>query len=318
MEQAIAAKLHLALHALPLLAKAEIVLIEPPLVDLIPDWEDDDAETRYAAAAQLPDSPLFMDFEGIGGLPAAWHAETWPLPLHLRGALCWQAEGMLCVTPFGSVGGVHPWGGLDYHAWARWVFLQGEREEWPLPGPGDFVACASGEVLPWVAVEGESVRSARTRARLPGNLSRRTLRVLQLLESVGGDLVAPRLPRPVRRRAVREQQRIARVPARLPTLPANQPVETPVAPAREAAPCAVPKTHVRLEQAHALWHEALAAYDDPELFGYEAECADPDAAHRHLGPEERVRQQRRVQVLVRAVGRTHEGRRAGQVGAGRA
>jgi hypothetical protein len=264
IDQAIAAKLHLALRAMPLLAEAEVVVVEPPLADLIPDWDEDDAETLYAAAAQLPHSPLFMDFEGIDGLPAAWHADTWPLPLHLRGALCWQAEGMLSIMPFGSVGGVHPWGGLDYHAWSRWVFLQEEREKWPLPGPGDFVACASGEVLPWVAVEGESICAHQ--GGLAGNLARRTLRVLQLLESVGGELVEPPLPRPVRRRAARDGQRIARMPAHVPTFAANQRVEIPVGAAGQAAPCLLPKTHARLEQAHALWHEALDAYHDPDLF----------------------------------------------------
>ena len=262
--QAIAAKLHLALHALPILAAAEVVLIEPPLADLIPDWDDSDVAALYAANAQLPHSPLFMDFEGIDGLPAAWHAETWPLPLHLRGALCWQAEGMLCVMPFGSVGGVHPWGGIDYHSWARWIFLQEGHEQWPLPGPGDFLARANGEVLPWVELEGESVCAHQ--GALAWNLSRRALRVLQLLHALGGELVEPRLRRPVRRRAAREGQRIACVPARLPTFVANQRVETPVAAVREAAPCVVPKTHARLEQAHALWHESLAAYHDPELF----------------------------------------------------
>ena len=166
IDQAIAAKLHLALHGLPLLAEADVAVIEPPLADLIPDWDDSNTATRYAATAQLPHSPLFMDFEGIDGLPAAWHAETWPLPLHLRGVLCWQAEGMLCVMPFGSVGGVHPWGGLDYHAWARWSFLQEEREQWPLPGPGDFLARANGEVVPWSNLKAN--RFVRTKARWPG------------------------------------------------------------------------------------------------------------------------------------------------------
>jgi hypothetical protein len=264
IEQAIAAKLHLALRALPLLAEAEVVLIEPPLADLIPDWEEDEAEARYAATGQLSHSPLFLDFESADGLPAAWHAETWPLPLHLRGSLCWQAEEMLCVVPFGSVGGVHPWGGSDYHAWARWLFLQEELEQWPMPGPGDFLARATGEVLSWVDAEQDSVCAHQ--GALAYNLCSRTLRVLQLLENLGGELVEPRLERPLRRRAVREGQRIARVPARFPTVAADQPPEAAVAAAQDAAPCVVPKTHARLEQAHALWHEALAAYHDPELF----------------------------------------------------
>lgn len=261
IDQAIAAKLHLALRALPLLAEAEVVLIEPPLADLIPESEDD-AEARYAGSAQLSHSPLFLDFEGANGLPATWHAETWPLPLHLRGALCWQAQGVLCVMPFGSVGGVHPWGGSDYHAWARWVFLQEQAEQWP--GPGDFLAHPNGEVLAWVDAEDDSICAHQGALAL--NLCRRTLRVLQLLENLGGKLVEPQLERPLRRRAFREGQRIARVPERFPTVAANQRPDAAVSAAQDAASCVVPKTHARLEQAHALWHEALAAYHDPDLF----------------------------------------------------
>jgi len=264
IEQAIAAKLHLALRALPLLAETEVVLIEPPLADLIPDWEEDEAEARYAATGRLRHSPLFLDFEGADGLPASWHAETWPLPLHLRGALCWHAEGMLCVMPFGSVGGVHPWGGSDYHAWARWLFLQKEPEQWPMPGPGDFLTRADGEVLSWVDAEQDSICAHH--GALAYNLCRRTLRVLQLLENVGGELVEPRLERALRRRAAREGQRIARVPGRFPTVAADQPLEAAVIAAQDAARCVVPKTHARLEQAHALWHEALDAYHDHEQF----------------------------------------------------
>ncbi|MEA2494458.1 MAG: hypothetical protein QOJ29_2369 [Thermoleophilaceae bacterium] len=58
---------------------------------------------------------------------------------------------------FGSMGGVQPWGGSDYHAWARWVFLQDEPEQWRTPGPGDFLARADGAVLPWVDSEQNSI-----------------------------------------------------------------------------------------------------------------------------------------------------------------
>lgn len=264
VDQAIAAKLHLALRALPLLAKAEVVLIEPPLAELIPDWEDDEAEAHYACTARLPHSPLFLDFEGLEGLPTVWQAESWPLPLHLRGALCWQADGMLCVMPFGSVGGVHPWGGIDYHAWARWIFLQEEPEHWPMPGPGDFLARSNGEVVSWVDAEQDSICAHQ--GALAYNLTRRTLRVLQILENLGGDLVEPQLERPLRRRAVRDRQRIARIPEGFPKIIADRPTEMATAVAQDSAPCIVPKTHARLEQAHTLWHEALSAYHDPELF----------------------------------------------------
>lgn len=265
IEQAIGAKLHLSLHALPILAEAEVALIEPPLADLLPEWETDEAEAVYAARAQLPVSPLFLDFESRSGLPAAWHAPTWPLPLHLRGALCWQKAGALCVMPYGSVGGVHPWGGSDYHPWARWIFLQGEDQEWLRPGPGDFISNAKGDVLSWVDSEQASICAHQ--GALAYNLCRRALRVLQFLEFAGGDLVEPRLPRPVRRRAARERQRIARIPEHFPVLSQTDDPGADSAIAFEAAaPCVVERSHSRLEQAHTLWHEALAAYHDPEGF----------------------------------------------------
>jgi hypothetical protein len=89
---------------------------------------------------------------------------------------------------------------------------------------------------------------------------------LQLLEHVGADLVEPRLSRPARRRAAREGKRIARVPARFPTFDASRLVEPLPVSAGETEPCVIPKTHARLEQAHLLWHEALAAYHDPDRF----------------------------------------------------
>lgn len=263
IEQAIGAKLYLALHALPLLAEAEVVLIEPPLADLVPDWKHEEDAAQYAARAQLPHSPLFLDFEDAEGLPAAWHAETWPLPLHLRGAICWQSEGLLCVIPFGSVGGVHPWGGSDYHGWSRWTFVQDERDEWPMPGRGDFIARPTGEVISWVDADDDSICAHQ--GALAYNLCRRTLRVLQLLEHAGGELIEPRLSRPLRRRVSREGQRIAQIPERFPLLH-DEPQEPEQAVAVDAVSCVVPKTHARLEQAHSLWHEALNAYHDPEAF----------------------------------------------------
>jgi hypothetical protein len=41
---------------------------------------------------------LFLDFEGVDGLPTAWEADTWPLPLHLRGAPCWEVDAMLSTV----------------------------------------------------------------------------------------------------------------------------------------------------------------------------------------------------------------------------
>jgi hypothetical protein len=173
---------------------------------------------------------------------------------------------MLCVIPFGSVGGKHPWGGSDYHAWARWVYLQGHSADWPQPGPGDFIARANGEVLAWVDAEADSICTHQ--GTVAHNLSRRVLSVLMAIEATGGSLAKPPLPRSLRRRAAREGQKIASIPERFPKLTAPGTVAQDSEPeARgEGEQCVVPKTHARLEQAHGLWHEALAAYAEPDDF----------------------------------------------------
>lgn len=275
VDQAIAAKLHLGLHTLPILAKAQTVIVEPAYVAGLPEPSGDDEVLVYAAEATLPFSPLFIDLESFTGGPVMWSAESWPFPFHLRAALCWTRDGLLCIVPYGSVGGVHPWGGVDYHAWARWLFLQQPRAEWPQPGPGDFIARSSGELVGWVGAEQESV--CMQQGRVAYNLCRRVLTVLMLLEALGGEFVEPRLSRPVRRRVAREGKRIGLVPNAMPMasdVPRRE-VEERADDLRRArmptghdadTPCPLPKTHARLWQAHGLWHDALDAYADPDEF----------------------------------------------------
>lgn len=269
IEQAIAAKIHLSLRLLPLLASAELAVIEPTQIAAVPDWRSDEEEAIYSSEAVLPRSPVFLDFEAIDGEPAAWERETWPLPFYLRGALCWAEDEALSIVPFGSVGGRHPWGGTDYQAWARWIFLQGHSSEWPDLGRGDFIARANGEVRSWVDGEQDSVCAQQ--GSVTYNLCRRVLSVLMFLEAFEIDLIAQRTSRQVRRRAERKGERIGLVPE---TWPAARPVEADVGEeVREAlrgpedeAPCPIPKTHARLNQCHAIWHEALDAYAVPDTF----------------------------------------------------
>jgi len=265
IEQAIAAKLHIGLRLLPLLAAAEVVTVEPEMIEAIPEWRSEE-HALYAAEAELPVSPLFLDLEALDGRPTSWEAPTWPLPFHLRGALCWNENKVLSVVPVGSVGGSHPWGGTGYQAWARWAYLQGHAAGWPDPGPGDFLVRASGDVRAWVDAEQDSVCTQQ--GVVTNNLSRRVLSVLMAMEAVGGSLVEPTLHRSIRRRAQREGKRIARVPERFPQLPERRTARRPdpeLAPARSET-CVVSKTHARLDQAHALWHEALEVYADPDAF----------------------------------------------------
>jgi hypothetical protein len=266
LDQAIAAKLHIGLRLGTVLADAQLVLVDPAQVALIPEWDDDEEAAAYASVAQLPACPLYLDFESDDGSPAAWEAETWPLPFHLRGAICWIAEGLLSIVPFGSVGGAQLWGGTDYQAWARWSFVQTERPEWPAPGPGDFIASADSRVVSWVDVEGESICAHQ--GAITFNLTRRVLRVLWALETLETPLVPPNLPRAERRRAKRAGQEIGLVSERLPCLPEQETSEADGAVDESAmsVPCPVQNAHSRLNQAHVLWHEALDAYNDPDAF----------------------------------------------------
>ncbi|HSC20391.1 MAG TPA: hypothetical protein VLC07_01555, partial [Solirubrobacterales bacterium] len=221
----------------------------------------------------MPRSPLFLDFEAIDGSPVAWTEETWPLPFFLRGALCWQQEELLSVVPFGSVGSVHPWGGTDYQAWGRWVYLQGHSAGWPELGQGDFIARANGEVRSWVDAEAESVCAQM--GSVTHNLCRRVLAVLICLEGFEVNLVPEATSRQVRRRAERKGERIGLVPERWP-IPMVEDAPEAVAPAWAGgvsepryAPeeaCPIPKTHARLNQCHLMWHETLEAYADPDAF----------------------------------------------------
>jgi hypothetical protein len=266
VDQAIAAKLHIGLRIGTVLAESQLAIVKPREVAVIPEWGDVEEAASYASKAKLPVSPLFLDFEAGNGGPTAWEAETWPLPLHLRGAVCWITDGLLSVVPYGSVGGVHPWGGTDYQAWARWAFIQDERPEWPSPGPGDFIASADSRVTSWVDPDGESICAQQ--GAVAFNLTQRVLRVLWALETVQAPLVTPSLPRPERRRAKRAKERIGLIPEGLPRLPETETStdERPDDDERMTASCPVPRGHSALNQAHLLWHEALDAYNDPELF----------------------------------------------------
>lgn len=263
VDQAIAAKVHLGMRTLPILAEAQLIIVEARSVNIIPDWDDEDELVAYGAEARLPTSPMFLDFEDGDGLCAGWYAEGWPAPLHLRGALCWAQDGMLSIVPYGSVDGQHPWGGTDYQAWARWIMLQTEDFEGPGPGPGDSIA-SDGDVVSWVDLLGGSICAYQSRVAY--QLSRRVLRLLWAFEQLDVEFAPPVLPRPERRRAKRAEQGIGLVAVGLPepTVPGHAEPDDDFEGFTDT--CPVPTTHARLIEAHAFWHEALEAYHDPPAF----------------------------------------------------
>jgi hypothetical protein len=212
VDQAIGAKIHLALRLMPVLAESQLVHVGPDQVDAIPEWEHTDRASNYGQEAKLPGSPIFLDFESVAGQPASWQAESWPLPFHLRGALLWGQDGVLCGIDFGSVQGTHLFGGTDYQAWSRWVYWQQPDREPPPPGPGDSIVIGE-DAISWVRYS-ESVCAHQ--AAVGYHLMSRVLRVLWAIETFDMQLETPRLPRPERRRAARAEQVIGVVVPRLP------------------------------------------------------------------------------------------------------
>ena len=104
------------------------------------------------------------------------------------------------------------------------------------------------------------------------NLSLGALSLLAMLDRLGVSFGERALPRPAWHRAARAGRKIGWVPLELPDLSAvltdrDRPAAEEDGQDEEGAhACPVAATHARLDQAHTLWHEALDAYQEPELF----------------------------------------------------
>jgi hypothetical protein len=271
--EAIFAKINLSLALAPLLAEAQLLSVQPLLAHLLPFPVPDEELVGWAQSYQPPAPTLFVDFEDEDGTPVLWDAETWPLPFHLRGALTWTNQAALSVIPFGSVSGRHLIGGTDYQPWARLVLLreQPPEEAWPQPGQGDVLLAPDGTAATWVKLDTES--HCAHQASIATHLAFGALSMLSLLDRLEVPFGEPPLPRPARRRASRAGQRIGWVPLGLPELRTRKADDADDEigddrrlDAAEAMACPVGKTHTRLDQAHTLWHEALDAYQEPDLF----------------------------------------------------
>lgn len=261
VEQAIMAKVHLGIRTLPLLATADLIVIDPRLAKEVPEWETPEEAGDFTTVLGIPEGPTYFDFENEKGTPHSWLEEGFPGPLDLRGALCWRHDGIISVVPYGSIDGQHPWGGTDYQAWARWAFVDPVEQGWPRPGPGDFLVNARGDVVSWVAVDG-SICSMQ--GQIAYALASRALRVISCLAASNADLHAPVVTRPIARRAARDGEEIGRVPRRTAAPRDAAVVAEDLSPYVD--PCPVPNAHARVGRAHTRWHEALDAYDDPASF----------------------------------------------------
>lgn len=266
--QAIAAKVHLSRRMMPIAAEAQLLGVEPALAHVLPWPAPFDDVLAWSVQARLPTTPLFLDLENHDGHPAIWEADTWPLPFHLRGALAWADDAGLCVIPFGSVGGVHLIGGTGYQPWARLIFLRAQPQDdaWPHPGPGDILLAQDGSSVGWVRLDSDS--HCAHQASIATNLAVGALSVLMLLDRVGVPLVERPLRRPARRRAKRAGERVGWIPEGMPELRevADDASETAQPPEHDTDACPIAQAHARLHQAHTFWHEALDAYQDPDLF----------------------------------------------------
>jgi hypothetical protein len=184
----------------------------------------------------------------------------------------WSDQVALSVIPFGSVSGRHLIGGTDYQPWARLVLLREQPSEdtWPQPGQGDVLLAPDGSAAGWVALDTES--HCAHQASIATHLAFGALSMLALLDRLKVPFGDRPLPRPARRRAARAGQLIGWVPLGLPNLPGRRDDsddeidEERRSDVADPQACPVAKTHTRLDQAHTLWHEALDAYQEPELF----------------------------------------------------
>lgn len=82
------------------LTEAHVLRIDPQQVAVLPAWEADHEVFEYAAEANLPFEPLYLDFEEVGGIPP--FAAPWRIgSLTISGALLWRQDGCLIVAPVG-------------------------------------------------------------------------------------------------------------------------------------------------------------------------------------------------------------------------
>jgi hypothetical protein len=105
----------LAVEHLRLLRDAHLVRIEADQVELLPDWDDAHQAFDYAVDLELPFEPLFLEFEGAGGIAPTLRIPTellgppedpiagLPIVVVIRGALVSKTGSVLTVQPFGEI-----------------------------------------------------------------------------------------------------------------------------------------------------------------------------------------------------------------------
>ena len=114
-----------------MLSDAHVVRVDPEQVEVLPEWESDQEAIEYGVDAQLPFEPLYLDFEGIGGIAPRAGLDAWDNPLVLSGALLFrQGDDLLVVAPYGWSEGTKLSGQPDrdlQHESAGWFMFDRER-----------------------------------------------------------------------------------------------------------------------------------------------------------------------------------------------
>lgn len=132
IDDAIPARQMLSVTDASLLDDAHVVRVEPEQVAVLPHWESPQEAYDYAAEATLPFNPMYLDFEGVGGIPVPVTGGDWITgsgPLNMSGALVWRREGddgALLIAPVGwtenSVADATPFGFSRYDTCGWFVF----------------------------------------------------------------------------------------------------------------------------------------------------------------------------------------------------
>lgn len=191
-----------AATALRHLAAATVLVCAPDLCRFDLVWPDALAAGGYAAQAELPADPLYLDFttaDRRNSVAVSIGGEVWPL----TGALVWRAGGCLLVVPF-SADPADP-GGPAGQPIGRIIY--GPAGRVPRPNPGDVVIDVANALPMTPAVTDPSSRvTVRLHAAL--ELAQSALSVVAQLAADDVTVGPAHVTRQVRRQAQRQAEHV--------------------------------------------------------------------------------------------------------------
>lgn len=105
-DSAVNPRMLMAVTEATMLNTAHVLRVDPQQVAVLPAWEKPEEIFDYALDATLPFEPIYLDFEGVGGVAplvaTGWNGSGSPTTLTLSGALLFRNEDAdLVVVPYG-------------------------------------------------------------------------------------------------------------------------------------------------------------------------------------------------------------------------